>query len=44
LGFPFSFSFFLWYWGLNSWLCTCQAGSLPLELHFQPFLNWLLLR
>jgi hypothetical protein len=23
------------YWGLNSGLCTCQAG-LPLELYLQP--------
>jgi hypothetical protein len=24
--------------GLNSWVCPCQAGALPLEPHLQPFM------
>jgi hypothetical protein len=26
---------YLWHWGLNSGLCICTAGVLPLELHLQ---------
>jgi hypothetical protein len=37
------FFFFLWYWGLNSKLCTCQVGPLPLESCCQCFLLWLFL-
>jgi hypothetical protein len=34
---PIDFFFFFWqYWGLNSWPCTCQAGTLPLEPLTQP--------
>jgi hypothetical protein len=25
--------FFRWSWSLNSGLCACQVGTLPLELH-----------
>jgi hypothetical protein len=30
---------FLWYWGLNSELCACQAENLPLELPSQSFFS-----
>jgi hypothetical protein len=33
--FFFSSSFFLVYWGLNSGLSTCKAGTLLLEPHLQ---------
>jgi hypothetical protein len=29
------FSFFLMGWGLNSGLCACKAGTVPLEPHLQ---------
>jgi hypothetical protein len=32
---------FLVVWGLNSGLCACRAGVLPLEPCPQPFLLWL---
>jgi hypothetical protein len=32
------FFFFLWNWSLNSGLCTCKAGALPLEPHLQSIL------
>jgi hypothetical protein len=32
---------FRWDWGLNSELCDCKAGALPLELHVQSVLLWL---
>jgi hypothetical protein len=36
--------FFWWTWGLNSQLCTCKAGALPLEAHLQSILLWLFWR
>jgi hypothetical protein len=36
--FSFFLFFLLWDWGLNSGLCTCKAGSLLLEPHFQSIL------
>jgi hypothetical protein len=30
----------VWYWSLNSGLCTCWVGALPLELHSQPLFNF----
>jgi hypothetical protein len=40
---------FLWDWGLNSGLCTCKSGTLPLELLLleplhQPFFVMVFLR
>jgi hypothetical protein len=29
--------FWWWYWSLNSGLCTCWAGALPLEPHTKSF-------
>jgi hypothetical protein len=29
-------------WGLNSGLCTCKAGAVPLEPHLQSVLLWFL--
>jgi hypothetical protein len=36
------FFFFEWEWNLNSRLCTCKAGAVPREPHFQSILLWLL--
>jgi hypothetical protein len=43
------FSFFLWYWGLKSGLCTCKTGackesSLQLEPYLPLILLWLFWR
>jgi hypothetical protein len=38
------FFLFWWDWGLKSGLCSCKAGSLPLEYCLQSILLWLLWR
>jgi hypothetical protein len=38
------FPFFWWDWGLNSGLCTCKAGAVPLEPHLHSILLWLFWR
>jgi hypothetical protein len=42
--FPNFFFFFWWDWGLNSGLCSCKAGILPLEPLLQSILLWLFWR
>jgi hypothetical protein len=37
--FIFLFDLFLQFWDLNSETCTCQAGTVPLEPHPQPFFS-----
>jgi hypothetical protein len=37
--------FYSWqHWGLNSGLCPCKAGAVPVESHLQSMLVWLFWR
>jgi hypothetical protein len=38
------FFFFGRDWGLNSGLCTCKPGALPIDPHLQSILLWLFWR